>query len=119
VEDNADNRDLLVRRLSRRGYDVTAAGDGEEGARLARELHPDIIIMDMSLPVLDGWSATRRLKEDPTTAGIPVVALTAHAMTGDRERALSAGCDAFEPKPVDMTHLLATLSALLKGRSPS
>ncbi len=116
VEDNEMNRDMLSRRLVRRGYEVVVAVDGEEGlARAARE-RPDLILMDMSLPVLDGWEATRRLKADPATAAIPVIALTAHAMAEDRERTLSVGCDDFDTKPVDFARLTGKVEALL-GRA--
>src|SRR5271169_4168390 len=99
VEDNEMNRDMLSRRLSRRGFEVLLAQDGLEGLRVAREERPDVILLDMDLPVLDGWEAARRLKADETMRGIPIVALTAHAMSGDRERALEAGCDDYETKP--------------------
>jgi two-component system, cell cycle response regulator DivK len=110
VEDNELNRKMLHRRLVRRGYDVVLAADGAQGVALARALpHPDLVLMDMSLPVLDGWAATRALKADPETRSIPVIALTAHAMTGDRERALEAGCDDFETKPVDLDRVIAKI----------
>ncbi len=116
VEDNEMNRDMLSRRLQRRGYDVIAAVDGEEGVALARAEAPDVVIMDLSLPGIDGWEATRRLKESPETKPIPVLALTAHAMAGDRERALEAGCDDFDTKPIDLPRLLAKVEALLESR---
>jgi two-component system, cell cycle response regulator DivK len=112
VEDNELNRDMLSRRLRRRGHEVEVAVDGEAGVAAARAGSPDVILMDMSLPVLDGWAATRALKADPATRTIPVIALTAHAMAGDRERALAAGCDAFDTKPVDLDRLAATMEAL-------
>lgn len=113
VEDNEMNRDMLSRRLQRKGYEISIAPDGEEGIRLATELLPDLILMDMSLPVLDGWSATRQLKTAPSTQHIPVIALTAHAMSSDREKALEAGCDDYDTKPVDLNRLLAKMQALL------
>ena len=113
VEDNEMNRDMLSRRLQRRGYEVFVAEDGEEGVAAARTQHPDIILMDMSLPVLNGWDATRKLKSEKATARIPVIALTAHALSGERERALESGCSAFETKPVDLQNLLTTIDRLL------
>ena len=115
VEDNEMNRDMLSRRLERRGYEVIVATDGEEGVARARAEAPDLILMDMSLPVLDGWEATRQLKAAPETKSIPIVALTAHAMTGDREKALEAGCDDFDTKPIDLPRLLGKVEALLGG----
>jgi two-component system cell cycle response regulator DivK len=115
VEDNEMNRDMLARRLERRGYEVIVAVDGEEGVARARAESPDLIVMDMSLPVLDGWEATRQLKAAPETKSIPVVALTAHAMAGDREKALEAGCDDFDTKPIDLPRLLGKLEGLLGG----
>ena len=109
VEDNEMNRDMLSRRLARKGYDVHIAVDGEQAVRMTRDLRPDVVLMDMSLPVLDGWEATRRLKADPETAGIPVIALTAHALPAERDRALEAGCVAFETKPIDFPKLLAAI----------
>jgi len=117
VEDNEMNRDMLSRRLARRGYDVAIALDGAEGVRMARETRPDLILMDMSLPVLDGWEATRRMKADAATAAIPVIALTAHAMTDDEARARAAGCDDFDTKPVDLERLLAKIERWLPSRS--
>ena len=114
VEDNEMNRDMLSRRLERRGYEVTLAVDGNEGLEKARSEQPDLILMDMSLPGLDGWEATRQLKEDEATSGIPVIALTAHAMAGDREKALAAGCDDYDTKPVDFKRLLGKIQALLE-----
>jgi CheY-like chemotaxis protein len=113
VEDNEMNRDMLSRRLQRRGYEVVLAVDGNEGIAAARSERPALILMDMSLPVIDGWEATRRLKADPETAGIPIVALTAHAMLGDRDRALKAGCDGYETKPLELPRLLETMEKLL------
>jgi two-component system, cell cycle response regulator DivK len=116
VEDNEMNRDMLSRRLTRSGYEVVIAVQGEEGVALARSAAPDMILMDMSLPVLDGWEATRRLKGDPETRDIPVIALTAHAMSGDREKAQEAGCDDFDTKPVEYTRLLSKIQSLLEKR---
>jgi two-component system, cell cycle response regulator DivK len=116
VEDNEMNRDMLSRRLRRRGYDVAIAVDGVTGVRMAQSEAPALILMDMSLPDLDGWEATRQIKASPTTQGIPVVALTAHAMAGDREKALAAGCDDFDTKPVDLERLLGKIETLLMGR---
>ena len=113
VEDNEMNRDMLSRRLTKRGHDVAIAVDGHEGLEMARSESPDLILMDMSLPVIDGWEATRRIKADPDLQSIPIVALTAHAMADDREKALEAGCDAYETKPVELPSLLATVNKLL------
>jgi CheY-like chemotaxis protein len=113
VEDNEMNRDMLSRRLIRNGFDVVLAVNGLEGVDLAKSAKPDLILMDMSLPVLDGWEATRRVKADPETAGIPVIALTAHAMEQDRAQALAAGCDEFDTKPVELPRLLGKITALL------
>jgi CheY-like chemotaxis protein len=113
VEDNEMNRDMLSRRLARRGFEVTIAVDGGEGVEKAQTESPDLILMDMSLPVLDGWEATRSLKAEPHTQGIPIIALTAHAMSDDREKALAAGCDDYDTKPIDLPHLLAKIDALL------
>lgn len=114
VEDNEMNRDMLSRRLQRKGYDVVMAVDGEEGVAMASTQSPDLILMDMSLPVLNGWDATRRIKADSALAGIPVIALTAHAMASDREQALAAGCDAYETKPIDLPLLLEKIESLLR-----
>ena len=114
VEDQEMNRDMLSRRLKKRGYEVVIAVDGAEGVDKARSETPDLILMDMSLPVMDGWEATRTLKGDEATRAIPVVALTAHAMTSDREKALDAGCDAYETKPVELPRLLETMEKLLE-----
>jgi CheY-like chemotaxis protein len=113
VEDQELNRDMLSRRLKKRGYEVSIAVDGAEGLEKARAESPELILMDMSLPVIDGWEATRQLKADEATRGIPVVALTAHAMNSDREKALEAGCDAYETKPVELPRLLETMEKLL------
>jgi len=113
VEDNEMNRDMLSRRLIRRGYEVLVAEDGAAGVSTARSQKPDLVLMDMSLPVMDGWEATRQLKSDAGTRGIPVIALTAHAMAGDEEKALQAGCDAYETKPVDLARLLSKMEELL------
>ncbi len=113
VEDNEMNRDMLSRRLSRNGFEVVMAVNGQEGVDLALAQKPDLILMDMSLPVLDGWEATRRVKADPATAAIPVIALTAHAMAQDREQALAAGCDDFDTKPVELPRLMGKINALL------
>jgi CheY-like chemotaxis protein len=114
VEDNELNRDMLSRRLQRRGYAVVSAVDGEEGVSLAEREAPDLILLDMSLPVLDGWQAATRLKSLPATRLIPVIALTAHAMASDREQALAAGCDDFDTKPVELPRLLGKIEALLE-----
>jgi CheY-like chemotaxis protein len=116
VEDNEMNRDMLSRRLERKGYQIVIAVDGGEGVARATVDAPDLILMDMSLPVLDGWDATRRLKSDPATAHIPVIALTAHAMAGDRERAAEAGCDDYDTKPIDLPRLLGKVESLLQGK---
>ena len=113
VDDNEMNRDMLSRRLAKRGHDVTIAIDGAQGIAMAKAEKPDLILMDMSLPIVDGWEATRQIKADSETQSIPVVALTAHAMAGDREKALNAGCDAFETKPVELPRLLETMAKLL------
>ncbi len=113
VEDNEMNRDMLSRRLKRRGYDVIVSEDGEDGVNKARSASPDIILMDMDLPILDGWAATRMLKASPETRSIPVIALTAHAMAGDREKALEAGCDDYDTKPVEFSRLTAKIETLL------
>lgn len=113
VEDNEMNRDMLSRRLERKGYTVLLAVDGAAGVALARAEAPDLILMDMSLPVLDGWAATRAVKSDPATRAIPVIALTAHAMAEDREKALGAGCDDYDTKPIDLPRLLDKIARLL------
>jgi CheY-like chemotaxis protein len=116
VEDNELNRDMLSRRLARRGFHVVTAVDGEEAIQQTNEIKPDLILMDMGLPGLNGWDATRRIKANPETNAIPVIALTAHAMNVDREQALAAGCDAFETKPVELQRLLTTIQSLLSLR---
>jgi CheY-like chemotaxis protein len=113
VEDNEMNRDMLSRRLLRKGFEVVIAVDGEQAVTIAESDGPDLILMDMSLPVIDGWEATRRVKANTKTAHIPVIALTAHAMSGDREKALGAGCDDFDTKPIEMPRLLEKIEALL------
>ena len=113
VEDNEMNRDMLSRRLTRNGFDVVIAVDGRSGVDMASSEKPDLILMDMSLPIMDGWDATRHVKADPVTRSIPVIALTAHAMVEDRERAMTAGCDDFDTKPVDLPRLLGKITALL------
>ena len=115
VEDNEMNRDMLSRRLARRGYDLVFAGDGQLAVELAARESPALILMDMGLPVMDGWEATRRIKADPATRAIPVIALTAHAMAEDRDKALAAGCDDYDTKPVDITRLLEKIEALQPG----
>ena len=112
VEDNEMNRDMLSRRLARKGYEVVMAVDGAEGVAMATSEMPDLILMDMSLPVMDGWEATRQLKVSGDTAHIPVIALTAHAMVSDRDKALAAGCDDFDTKPVELPRLLQKIEAL-------
>jgi two-component system cell cycle response regulator DivK len=114
VEDNEMNRDMLARRLEKRGYQVVIAVDGQAGVDLARSEKPDLILMDMSLPVIDGWTASRTLKADPAMAPVPIIALTAHAMAEDREKALAAGCNEYETKPVDLASLLAKIESLLR-----
>jgi two-component system, cell cycle response regulator DivK len=116
VEDNEMNRDMLFRRLSRRGYDVVFAVDGRQGVEMARSERPDIILMDMSLPVMDGWEATRQVKSDDEIRGVPVIGLTAHAMTGDREKVLEAGCDDYDTKPVELDRLIDKIERLLAER---
>jgi two-component system, cell cycle response regulator DivK len=118
VEDNEMNRDMLSRRLERKGYEVVIAVNGKEGVELVSSTRPDLILMDLSLPIIDGWEATRRIKADPATARIPVIALTAHAMAEDRAKAMAAGCDDFDIKPVDLPRLLEKIDTLLR-RSPS
>ena len=116
VEDNEMNRDMLSRRLTRNGYEVVIAVDGQQGVDMAAAQRPDLILMDMSLPVMDGWEATRRVKADPATKAIPVIALTAHAMAQDREQALAAGCDDFDTKPVELPRLLEKIKTLLAAK---
>jgi len=114
VEDNEMNRDMLSRRLERKGYSITMAVDGGAGVEKAIAEIPNLILMDMSLPVLDGWEATRRVKANPQTRHIPVIALTAHAMTGDRDKAIQAGCDDYDTKPIDLPRLLSKIAAQLE-----
>ena len=116
VEDNEMNRDMLSRRLARNGFEIVVAVDGEEGVALAGRERPDLILMDMSLPVLDGWEATRRVKADAATRTIPVIALTAHALVEDKEKALAAGCDDFDTKPVELPRLLGKIKGLLERK---
>ena len=113
VEDNEMNRDMLSRRLQRKGFEVVIAVDGQTGVEMASSSKPDIILMDLSLPVIDGWEATRRIKADPATQGIPVIALTAHAMAGDEQKALEAGCDDYDIKPVNLQRLLGKIESFL------
>ena len=113
VEDNEMNRDMLSRRLVRRGYDIVMALDGEQGVAMAQSEKPDLILMDMSLPIIDGWEATRRVKANDMTKTIPVIALTAHAMSDDREKAMQAGCDEYDTKPIDLERLLGKIQTLL------
>jgi two-component system cell cycle response regulator DivK len=115
VEDNDMNRDMLSRRLIRSGYEVFLAVDGQQGADMALSEQPDLILMDMSLPVIDGWEATRRIKANDATRRIPIIALTAHAMAGDREKAMEVGCEDYDTKPVEMSRLLGKIAALLKS----
>lgn len=116
VEDNEMNRDMLSRRLNRNGFEVVIAVNGQEGVELAGSANPDLILMDMSLPVLDGWEATKLVKANPDTARIPVIALTAHAMVHDKEKALAAGCDDFDTKPIELPRLLEKINFLLRPR---
>jgi two-component system, cell cycle response regulator DivK len=118
VEDNELNLDMLVRRLERKGFEVVSAVDGEQGLYMATAEQPDLILMDMSLPGMDGWEATRHIKADPVTKAIPVIALTAHAMVGDREKALKAGCDDYDTKPVEFQRLLQKMEVFLVQVSP-
>jgi CheY-like chemotaxis protein len=115
VEDNEMNRDMLSRRLERKGFEVVIAVDGQAGVDMASATNPDIILMDLSLPVMDGWEATRRLKADPATQRIPVIALTAHAMSGDEVKAREAGCDDYDTKPVNLNRLLEKIGSLLSS----
>lgn len=117
VEDNEMNRDMLSRRLARRGYEVLIAVDGQQGIEEATRHQPDLIIMDMSLPVIDGWESTRRIRQLPETQAIPVLALTAHAMAGERDRALAAGCNDYDTKPVDFARLIGKIETLLVAPS--
>lgn len=115
VEDNEMNRDMLSRRLIRKGYEIEIAVDGQEGVNKAKSEQPDLILMDMSLPIIDGWEATRLVKSNPDTKNIPVIALTAHAMAEDREKAMDAGCDEYDTKPVELPRLLEKIQGLLKN----
>jgi CheY-like chemotaxis protein len=116
VEDNEMNRDMLSRRLIRKGYEVVMALDGRQAVEMAAGENPDLILMDMSLPVVDGWEATRQVKSTPATRAIPVIALTAHAMAGDREKAIEAGCDDYDTKPIDLPRLLGKIASVLKRK---
>ena len=113
VEDNELNYDMLMRRLKRKGFNIILAVDGEQAIEKAQSQNPDLILMDMSLPKIDGWEATRRIKQDPQTQSIPIIALTAHAMVGDREKALEAGCDEYDTKPVDLKRLISKINIFL------
>jgi CheY-like chemotaxis protein len=115
VEDNEMNRDMLSRRLQRRGFDVLTATDGEAAVSATAAERPDLVLMDMSLPVIDGWEATRRIKADSSTRAIPIIALTAHAMASDRERSIAAGCDDYDTKPIDLPRLVSKIEKLLAG----
>ena len=119
VEDHEEIWDFLSRRLKRRGFDVVLAHDGQDGVDKAGPEHPDVILLDMNLPVMDGWTAARALKGSPSTSGIPIIALTAHALAGDREKALAAGCDDYHPKPVDFSKLLSQIESLLRAPAAS
>ena len=119
VEDHEEIWDFLSRRLKRRGYDVLLAHDGQEAVDKTRSERPDVVLLDMNLPVMDGWTAARTLKADPDTAKVPLIALTAHAMSGDRDKALEAGCDDYHPKPVDFSRLLSQIDAALASARPS
>jgi two-component system, cell cycle response regulator DivK len=116
VEDNEMNRDMLSRRLAKKGYDVVIAVDGAQGLAMTRTELPDLVLMDMSLPVIDGWEATRQIKADEALKRIPVIALTAHAMSDDREKALAAGCNDYDTKPIELPRLLTKIEELLKGK---
>lgn len=116
VEDNEENRDALSRRLERRGFEVLLATDGRQGVEAAKAEKPDLILMDMNMPEMDGWEATRQIKAETALAGVPVIALTAHAMAGDRERALEAGCTDYHTKPIEFPKLLAQIEAVLQGK---
>jgi two-component system, cell cycle response regulator DivK len=118
VEDNEDNVYMLSQRLRKHGFEVIVASDGEQGIEMAREKEPDLILMDLGLPSIDGWNAARLLKEAPDTSRIPIIALSAHTMPGDRERALAAGCDEYDAKPIDFERLLAKIGNLLQNRIP-
>jgi two-component system, cell cycle response regulator DivK len=113
VEDNEMNRDMLSRRLQRRGYEIVVAVDGVQGVAMANVENPDLILMDMSLPIMDGWEATKTIKANTSTQSIPIIALTAHAMSGDREQALKAGCDDYDTKPIDLSRLLTKIEVFI------
>jgi CheY-like chemotaxis protein len=115
IEDNEENRDSLSRRLERRGFEVLIAPDGKVGVEKAKSEKPDLVLMDMNMPLVDGWEATRQIKAEPATANVPVIALTAHAMAGDKERALAAGCTDYHTKPIEFPKLLAQIESLLQG----
>ena len=115
IEDNEENRDSLSRRLERRGFEVLLAADGKAGVEKAKSEKPDLVLMDMNMPLVDGWEATRQIKAEPATASVPVIALTAHAMAGDKERALAAGCADYHTKPIEFPKLLAQIESLLQG----
>lgn len=119
VEDNEMNRDMLSRRLVRKGHQVIIAADGAQGVALAQSEQPDLILMDMSLPVLDGWEATRQIKAAPGTSMVPIIALTAHALAGDREKTIEAGCDEYETKPIDFPRLLKKIESFLNKGNPA
>lgn len=116
IEDNEENRDSLSRRLQRRGFEVLLAPDGKAGVETAKAERPDLILMDMNMPLVDGWEATRQIKAEQATANVPVIALTAHAMAGDKERALAAGCADYHTKPIEFPKLLAQIESLLQGK---
>ena len=113
VEDNEMNRDMLSRRLKRKGFDIEVAVDGQQGVEMATELMPDVVLMDMSLPIMDGWAATKALRRNEATAALKIIALTAHAMDGDRQKAIKAGCDDYDTKPIDLKRLLGKIEAFL------
>jgi two-component system, cell cycle response regulator DivK len=119
IEDNEQNRDALSRRLQRRGYDVVMAVDGKQGVAMALAEAPDLVLMDLNMPELDGWEATRLIKAEPHGAALPIIAMTAHAMSGDEEKALQAGCDDYHSKPVEFARLLDQIEALLKAHPPA
>ena len=119
VEDNEMNRDMLSRRLQRKGFEVIIAADGQQGVAKASAESPDLILLDMSLPVMDGWEAARKIKGDPETRDIPIIALTAHAMAGDREKALEAGCDEYDTKPIELPRLLGKINLFLGEDAPA
>jgi CheY-like chemotaxis protein len=118
VEDNELNRDMLSRRLQRRGFEVVNALNGLEGVEMAHSEAPELILMDISLPIMDGWEAARKIKESPKTRSTPIIALTAHAMVGDREKSLKAGCDDYDTKPIDFQRLLQKMKTLMEKRTP-